>query len=300
MVTAPSAGLRRLGRAAQRRLRLLGWSYAVAGLSAAGFVVAVVLGVLTPILLWPGRTALRPAVARLVGAFADRHRWIIGSTLRDERPYGYGSAPFDPRGLLQVTLPAGATSLRRDVTWLVVCVPVGFLTTVLVGVLPIVLMTGVSLPLPYVLVGQHPPGALGLALVSSQVASLAAMAAGVVGLLLWWWGAPRMMRGYALLSRRLLGVAATVSVTTRVRHLLAARAAAPPRHSDTLARLTPREREVLALVAQGRTNAAIAARLFITEKAVDKHLTGVFRKLDLAASAEDNRRVLAALAYLQE
>lgn len=63
--------------------------------------------------------------------------------------------------------------------------------------------------------------------------------------------------------------------------------------------LTAREREVLALMAEGRTNAAIASRLWITEKAVGKHIANVFRKLDLAESADDNRRVLAVLAYLQ-
>ena len=63
--------------------------------------------------------------------------------------------------------------------------------------------------------------------------------------------------------------------------------------------LTPREREVLALMAEGRTNAAIAARLFITEKAVGKHINNVFCKLELPESADDNRRVLGVLAYLQ-
>ena len=72
------------------------------------------------------------------------------------------------------------------------------------------------------------------------------------------------------------------------------------RHSRTepVARLTPREREVLALMAEGRSNAAIAQRLFITEKAVSKHAAGIFGKLDLAPSDDDNRRVLAVLAYL--
>ena len=64
------------------------------------------------------------------------------------------------------------------------------------------------------------------------------------------------------------------------------------------ARLTPREREVLALMAEGRSNVAIAQRLFITEKAVSKHAAGIFDKLDLAPSDDDNRRVLAVLAYL--
>jgi N-succinyldiaminopimelate aminotransferase len=60
----------------------------------------------------------------------------------------------------------------------------------------------------------------------------------------------------------------------------------------------PREREVLALMAEGRSNVAIAQRLLITEKAVSKHAAGIFAKLDLAPSDDDNRRVLAVLAYL--
>ena len=68
--------------------------------------------------------------------------------------------------------------------------------------------------------------------------------------------------------------------------------------TEPVARLTPREREVLALMAEGRSNAAIAQRLFITEKAVSKHAAGIFGKLDLVPSDDDNRRVLAVLAYL--
>jgi len=68
--------------------------------------------------------------------------------------------------------------------------------------------------------------------------------------------------------------------------------------SGPVATLTPREREVLSLMAEGRSNAAIAARLFVTEKAVSKHAAGIFTKLDLALSEDDNRRVLAVLAYL--
>jgi DNA-binding NarL/FixJ family response regulator len=64
-------------------------------------------------------------------------------------------------------------------------------------------------------------------------------------------------------------------------------------------RLTPRELQVLALMAEGRSNAAIAQRLCITEKAVSKHAAGIFAKLDLAMSDDNNRRVLAVLAYLE-
>jgi DNA-binding NarL/FixJ family response regulator len=70
------------------------------------------------------------------------------------------------------------------------------------------------------------------------------------------------------------------------------------RHDDPLAVLSAREREVLALMAEGRSNSAIAQRLFVSEKAVGKHSTSIFAKLDLAPSEDDNRRVLAVLAYL--
>jgi DNA-binding NarL/FixJ family response regulator len=65
-----------------------------------------------------------------------------------------------------------------------------------------------------------------------------------------------------------------------------------------LAALTPREREVLALMAEGRSNAAIAQRLVITERAVAKHTASIFGRLGLQPSDDDNRRVLAVLAYL--
>ena len=65
-------------------------------------------------------------------------------------------------------------------------------------------------------------------------------------------------------------------------------------------RLTARERQVLGLMAEGRSNAAIAAELFVTEKAVSKHTNNIFTKLDLPVHADDNRRVLAVLAYLGE
>ena len=75
--------------------------------------------------------------------------------------------------------------------------------------------------------------------------------------------------------------------------LLSRRAADRP-----VASLTPREREVLGLMAEGRSNAAIAARMVVTEKAVSKHTNNIFMKLDLPQSEDDNRRVLAVLAYL--
>ena len=75
--------------------------------------------------------------------------------------------------------------------------------------------------------------------------------------------------------------------------LLRRRAAEEP-----ITALSPREREVLELMAQGRSNAAIAQRLFVSEKAVSKHSTSIFIKLGLEPSDDDNRRVLAVLAYL--
>ncbi len=70
------------------------------------------------------------------------------------------------------------------------------------------------------------------------------------------------------------------------------------RRDDPLADLTPREREVLASMAEGRSNAAIAARLVVTDKAISKHINSIFSKLGLPPSEDDNRRVLAVLAYL--
>jgi DNA-binding NarL/FixJ family response regulator len=68
---------------------------------------------------------------------------------------------------------------------------------------------------------------------------------------------------------------------------------------DALEDLSEREREVLSLMAEGRTNQAIAERLFITERTVEKHVKSIFAKLRLPASAEDHRRVLAVLAFLR-
>jgi DNA-binding NarL/FixJ family response regulator len=78
-----------------------------------------------------------------------------------------------------------------------------------------------------------------------------------------------------------------------VRQLLGA-----SRRADSLATLTAREREVLALVAQGRSNAAVAAALVISPKVVEKHVASIFAKLGLVPTGSDNRRVIAALRYL--
>jgi DNA-binding NarL/FixJ family response regulator len=71
------------------------------------------------------------------------------------------------------------------------------------------------------------------------------------------------------------------------------------RRDDPFAALTPREREVLALVAEGRTNAGIGRALWLTERTVESHVRSILAKLDLPDSDEDHRRVLAVLAYLR-
>ena len=72
------------------------------------------------------------------------------------------------------------------------------------------------------------------------------------------------------------------------------------RGDDPLDQLTPREREVLGLMAEGRSNSGIAERLVVTDRAVEKHVTSIFGKLRLPAASEDHRRVLAVLAYLHQ
>jgi DNA-binding NarL/FixJ family response regulator len=69
-------------------------------------------------------------------------------------------------------------------------------------------------------------------------------------------------------------------------------------HAGALALLTPREREVLALMAEGRTNVGIAKRLFVSERTVETHVASILAKLDVTAREDDHRRVLAVVAYL--
>jgi len=80
---------------------------------------------------------------------------------------------------------------------------------------------------------------------------------------------------------------------------LVTRMVGPRRPSGPVGELTARERDVLELIAEGRSNQAIAGKLVITERAVEKHVTNIFGKLNLPATAEDHRRVLAVLAYLK-
>ncbi len=112
--------------------------------------------------------------------------------------------------------------------------------------------------------------------------------------------------GYLLKDR----VADVAALTDAVRRVGAGGSALDPevvsqmlgrhRDDDPLEQLTPREREVLGLMAEGRSNGAIAAELVVSERAVEKHVTGIFSKLDLGASSEDHRRVLAVLHFLDQ
>jgi DNA-binding NarL/FixJ family response regulator len=74
----------------------------------------------------------------------------------------------------------------------------------------------------------------------------------------------------------------------------------PLRSTDQLAALTPREREVLALMAEGRTNLGIARRLWLTERTIETHIASILAKLGLRGGEEDHRRVLAVLAFLSD
>jgi DNA-binding NarL/FixJ family response regulator len=74
---------------------------------------------------------------------------------------------------------------------------------------------------------------------------------------------------------------------------------APPQEGEALADLTPREREVLGLMAEGRTNAGIAKQLWLTEKTVETHVRSILGKLDLPPDGDTHRRVVAVLTYLR-
>ncbi|MEU4424120.1 response regulator transcription factor [Actinoplanes sp. NPDC024001] len=119
---------------------------------------------------------------------------------------------------------------------------------------------------------------------------LLADGAGAVGYLL----KDRVLNGdqFADAVRR-VAAGGTVMDPQVIARLLSSGGSASP-----LSRLTPREREVLELMAQGRSNAAIAGRLFLSESAVGKHIASIFTKLDLIPSDDDNRRVMAVLAFL--
>ena len=91
-----------------------------------------------------------------------------------------------------------------------------------------------------------------------------------------------------------IGAGATVLDPEVVAQLLTRRA-----RDERMARLTDRERTVLALIAEGRSNQAIASSIFVTEASVEKHITSLFQKLDLEQDGDGNRRVLAALVHLE-
>jgi DNA-binding NarL/FixJ family response regulator len=111
--------------------------------------------------------------------------------------------------------------------------------------------------------------------------------------------------GYLLKDR----VADIKAFTDAVRRVAAGGSALDPevvglllgrrRREDPLAALSPREREVLALMAEGRSNSAMAETLVVSERAVEKHVTSIFSKLDLAPAVGDHRRVLAVLTFLR-
>jgi DNA-binding NarL/FixJ family response regulator len=141
--------------------------------------------------------------------------------------------------------------------------------------------------------GRHP--AVGVLLLSQHIDAAYAMK-------LVDEGAERV--GY-LLKDRIADIGALTSALERVRDgesvvdpALVAELLDAPRQEDPLAELTPRERDVLALVAEGRTDRGIAAALWLSPKTVETHVRSIFRKLDLPTAPTENRRVHAVLAYL--
>jgi DNA-binding NarL/FixJ family response regulator len=141
--------------------------------------------------------------------------------------------------------------------------------------------------------GRHP--AVGVLLLSQHIDAAYAMK-------LVDEGAERV--GY-LLKDRIADIGALTSALERVRDgesvvdpALVAELLDAPRPEDPLAELTPRERDVLALVAEGRTDRGIAAALWLSPKTVETHVRSIFRKLDLPTAPTENRRVHAVLAFL--
>jgi DNA-binding NarL/FixJ family response regulator len=111
--------------------------------------------------------------------------------------------------------------------------------------------------------------------------------------------------GY-LLKDRVFDVAILIDALRRITEgetvidpTIVSRLVGRQRRENPLSKLTDREREVLSLVAEGMSNRAIAARLFVTERTVEAHITQIFMKLGLPESADDHRRVLAVLAFLR-
>jgi DNA-binding NarL/FixJ family response regulator len=100
-------------------------------------------------------------------------------------------------------------------------------------------------------------------------------------------------KGFAVAVRR-VAAGGSVLDPTVVSHMLGRR-----RRNDPLAELTPRERAVLELMAEGRSNKGIAEALVVTPHAVEKHVTSIFVKLGVATGVEDHRRVLAVLQFIR-
>ena len=111
--------------------------------------------------------------------------------------------------------------------------------------------------------------------------------------------------GY-LLKERVFDIATVVDALRRIMDdetvidpTIVSRLVGRRRRNDPLSQLTEREREVLGLIAEGMSNQAIAARLFITERTVESHVTQIFQKLDLTESPDHHRRVVAVLTFLR-